>query len=95
MSSPGRRSIRCSNVEPRSARICYAGPSGWCEYRREEEPEIVGVVLTRSGGVRLPERLRRIVTVLSASAEPGDAHRLEGYRAYRRMMLRRPKPVLK
>src|SRR5262245_27748932 len=52
---------------------------GWSVHHRRDEPEITGVVLTRQGGVRLPERLRRVMRALARREGPRDAHRLEGY----------------
>jgi hypothetical protein len=64
---------------------------GWRVHERGDEPEVTGLVLTRTGRVRLPERLREVMRTLAASAEPGDAERLAGYRGYARMVLRRPR----
>jgi hypothetical protein len=61
---------------------------GWRLHLRGDEPEITGVVLTRSGGARLPERLRREMAALGRG--PRDLRRLEGYRAYAAMVTRRP-----
>jgi hypothetical protein len=62
---------------------------GWCVHRRRDEPEITGVILTRRGGVRLPERIRRVMQVLARSAGERAARRLEGYQAYAAMVTRR------
>jgi hypothetical protein len=63
---------------------------GWCVHRRQDEPEITGVILTRRGDIRLPERVRHVMQSLSRSADSRDARRLEGYRAYAAMITRRP-----
>jgi RNA-directed DNA polymerase len=62
---------------------------GWCVYQRDDEPEVTGAVLTRSGRVRLPERIRRVMRALAVSPKPRDAERLEGYRGYAAMLTRR------
>jgi hypothetical protein len=64
---------------------------GWRPYRRRDEPEITGLILTRHGGVRLPDRLRRVMGALRRSDEPGDADRLAGYWGYQAMVRRRPR----
>src|SRR5262249_32356894 len=48
---------------------------GWQVYDRLAEPEITGVILTRFGGVRLPDRLREVIRKLARSREPLDAQR--------------------
>jgi hypothetical protein len=63
---------------------------GWRVYQRHDEPEITGVVLTRHGGVRLPDRLRRVMHALARSNDARDAQRLEGYQGYAAMVTRRP-----
>jgi hypothetical protein len=67
---------------------------GWRIYTLRDEPEITGAVLMRSGGVRLPERLRRVMRKLARSGDPRDVKRLEGYEAYEAMLTRRPKRQL-
>lgn len=65
---------------------------GWCVYELRDEPEITGLVLTDSGGVRLPDRVRDVMRVLARSADPRDAERLDGYRGYAAMVTgRKPK----
>ena len=59
---------------------------GWRVHELRDEPEITGLVLTRSGGVRLPERIREVMRVLARSSDPHDAERLEGYRGYARLV---------
>jgi len=61
---------------------------GWHIYDRRDEPEITGVILTRSGGVRLPDRLRQVMRKLASSPDPHDAQRLDGYLGYAAMMTR-------
>lgn len=61
---------------------------GWHIYDRRDEPEITGVILTRSGGVRLPDRLRQVMRKLARSRDPRDAQRLEGYAGYAAMITR-------
>ncbi|MBP3959491.1 RNA-directed DNA polymerase [Gemmata sp. G18] len=63
---------------------------GWRVSHRRDEPEIVGAVLTRSGGVRLPDRLRRVIRALARSASPGDVPKLAGYRGYAAQVTNRP-----
>jgi RNA-directed DNA polymerase len=62
---------------------------GWLVFRRDDEPEVTGAILTRSGRVRLPERIRRVMRALAVSPDPRDAERLEGYRGYAAMMTKR------
>jgi RNA-directed DNA polymerase len=64
---------------------------GWRVYHRRDEPEITGVILTRHGGVRLPEPLRRAMRTLRRSGDPRDADRLAGYRGYAAMVRKRPR----
>jgi hypothetical protein len=52
---------------------------------------VTGVVLTHSGGVRLPDQLRAAMRGLSRSRDPRDLQRLEGYRGYAAMVTRSPK----
>jgi RNA-directed DNA polymerase len=63
---------------------------GWCVYRRGDEPEITGVILTRRGRVRLPEHIHEVMQSLRRSADARDAQRLQGYLAYAAMVARRP-----
>ena len=63
---------------------------GWCVYHRRDEPEITGVILTRHGGVRLPDHLRRVMQDLARGKETREFQRLEGYRGYAAMVARRP-----
>jgi RNA-directed DNA polymerase len=63
---------------------------GWRVYGRGDEPEVTGAILTRTGRVRLPDRLRRLMRTLARSADPRDAQRLEGYKGYAAMVTRRP-----
>lgn len=65
---------------------------GWCLHRRQDEPEITGLILTRQGGVRLPERLRQAMQSAKRSDDPRDSARLAGYRGYEAMVRKRPKP---
>jgi hypothetical protein len=64
---------------------------GWRVYRGRDEPEVTGVVLTRRGGVRLPDAMRRTMRGLWLSTDPHDAERLAGYRGYRAMVRTRPR----
>lgn len=64
---------------------------GWRVYDRRDEPEVTGAILTRHGGVRLPERIRKVMRKLARSAEPGDSERLAGYEGYEEMVTRSPK----
>ena len=50
-----------------------------------------GVVLARTGGVRVPDRVRDVMRKLARSADTRDAARLEGYRGYEDMVTGRPR----
>jgi hypothetical protein len=67
------------------------GTKGWCVFDRCDEPEVTGAILTRAGGVRLPDRLRRVMRELARSGNPRDAQRLRGYEGYAAMISRPPK----
>ena len=64
---------------------------GWRVHERHDEPEVTGLVLTRTGRVRLPERLLEQMRTLQRSADGRALERLEGYRGYARMVTRRPR----
>ena len=64
---------------------------GWRVHERANEPEVTGLILTRSGRVRLPDRLRRLMRLLSRSRDGHDRERLAGYRGYAKMVTRRPR----
>ena len=64
---------------------------GWRVRELRDEPEITGVVLTRSGRVRLPDRLRHLMRLLARSRDAHDRERLAGYRGYAAMVTRRPR----
>ena len=64
---------------------------GWRVHYRRDEPEVVGVILTRNGDVRLPDTLRQKMRKLARSADPHDADRLAGYEGYEAMMARHPR----
>jgi RNA-directed DNA polymerase len=70
---------------------------GWRIQYRRDEPELVGVVLTRQGRVRLPDELRQRMHALSRSGNPRAAERLAGYRGYEAMISKSPqrKPTAK
>ena len=61
---------------------------GWQVYDRQDEPQVVGVVLTRDGRVRLPTALRERMRRLARSQDPRDRVRLNGYEGYRHMIER-------
>src|SRR5258708_35117261 len=61
---------------------------GWHVWRRQEEPEVTGVVLTRRGKVDIPESMQRVIRLLALSENLTDQRRLEGYTGYRRMITR-------
>ena len=63
---------------------------GWRVYERSDEPEVTGLVLTRSGRVRLPDRLRQAMRLLARSRDRHDLERLAGYCGYAAMVTRRP-----
>jgi hypothetical protein len=62
---------------------------GWHVQYRSDEPELVGVILTRQGRVRLPNDLRRTMRTLARSPDPRDADRLAGYQGYEAMIGKR------
>jgi hypothetical protein len=62
---------------------------GWRVQYRSEEPEIVGVILTPHGNIRLPDDLREKMRTLAGSDDPRDLDRLAGYRGYEAMFGRR------
>lgn len=64
---------------------------GWRVYDRSDEPEITGAILTRGGGVRLPERIRAVMRELARSSDPKDEQRLSGYEGYAEMVTRTPR----
>ncbi len=64
---------------------------GWRLYHRRDEPEITGAILTRHGGVRLPERMRRTMNTLKRSWAAHDVERLAGYLGYQTMISNRPR----
>jgi hypothetical protein len=64
---------------------------GWRIHERRDEPEITGVLLTRHGRVRLPDRLRRAMRALEHSDDPRAADRLAGYEGYEAMVSKRPR----
>ncbi len=64
---------------------------GWRVHHRRDEPEITGVILTRHGGVRLPDRLRQRMLLLERSDDPRDMERLAGYQGYEVMVEKRPR----
>jgi hypothetical protein len=59
---------------------------GWQLYHRRDEPEITGVILTRHGGVRLPEHLQERIRALQQSDDPRALDQLSGYRGYETML---------
>src|SRR5262249_4518594 len=67
---------------------------GWRFHSRHDEPEVVGVILTRHGSVRLPEELRQRMRVLAASDDPRAADRLAGYEGYEAMIGQRPRSLV-
>jgi hypothetical protein len=64
---------------------------GWRVCRRRDEPEVTGVILTRHGRVRLPDRMVRTMRTLRGSDDPHALERLAGYRAYAAMLRKRPR----
>lgn len=64
---------------------------GWRLHRRRDEPEITGLILTRHGGVRVPDRIYTAMNALKGRNAPADADRLAGYRGYVRMARKRPR----
>ena len=63
---------------------------GWRVQYRRDEPELVGVILTRRGRVRLPDAMHEAMRTLAWSDDPRDAARLAGYEGYEAMIVRPP-----
>jgi hypothetical protein len=63
---------------------------GWRVQYRRDEPELVGVILTRRGRVRLPDEMHEKMRALKRSDDPHDADRLAGYQGYDAMIARPP-----
>jgi hypothetical protein len=63
---------------------------GWRVQYRRDEPELVGVILTRRGRVRLPDAMHETMRALERSDDPRDAARLAGYEGYEAMVVRPP-----
>lgn len=61
---------------------------GWQVWDRRDEPEVTGLVLTRRGGVDLPDSMKAIMRELKRSQAPEDRQRLVGYEGYRGMIER-------
>jgi hypothetical protein len=64
---------------------------GWRIRYRRDEPDLVGVILTRHGGVRLPDELHQAMRALAGSDDPRALDRLAGYRGYAAMITRPPR----
>lgn len=64
---------------------------GWRVWRRSDEPEVTGLVLTKRGTVDLPPALSALIRALEGSkdTDPAIAARLKGYYGYREMVTRR------
>jgi len=63
---------------------------GWRVWRRGENAEITGLVLTRDGGVDVPPEMREHMRDLKRGGTPEDLLRLAGYEGYRQMVQRGP-----
>jgi hypothetical protein len=63
---------------------------GWRVCCRRDEPQLVGVILTRHGRVRLPDELQQTMRTLARSHDLRDAERLAGYLGYQAMIVGRP-----
>ncbi|MEM6529109.1 MAG: reverse transcriptase family protein, partial [Chloroflexota bacterium] len=61
---------------------------GWAVWSRRDEPEFTGVVLTRGGGVDVPEPMRKRIRELERSDAESDRLQLAGYNGYRKMVQR-------
>lgn len=61
---------------------------GWQVWSRRDEPEFTGVVLTRDGGVDVPEPMRKRIRELERSSDETDHLQLAGYNGYRQMVQR-------
>lgn len=62
---------------------------GWRVYGRGDEPIITGLILTRRGTVDIPPHMKRRMRQLARSRDPGAKAQLEGYKAYRNMVIKR------
>lgn len=62
---------------------------GWQIWRRRDEPELTGLVLTRRGTVELPAALRQQIRALERSNDPLDRQRLQGYAGFAAMLRRK------
>lgn len=60
---------------------------GWREYRAEDEPEVVGVILRKRGIVTITDDVRQIIRQLERQAP--HSQRLAGYRGFQKMIERR------
>lgn len=63
---------------------------GWRVQRGRDEPEMVGLILTRHGGVRLPDEVRQRMEALDGRKDRAALQRLAGYGGYEAMVVRRP-----
>lgn len=63
---------------------------GWLVYRAEDEPQITGVILRKSGRVTVTDEMQQIIR----SLERDDPHgqRLAGYRGFQKMLQKRKSP---
>lgn len=59
---------------------------GWRVYHRSDEPELTGLILTKQGGVRLPDHIQETIKELRKSNDPHDQDRLAGYEGFARMV---------
>jgi len=57
---------------------------GWRVYHKRDEPEVTGVILTKNGGVSVPDWVHQRIRELKRS--PEDSHQLAGYLAYQKMV---------
>ena len=63
---------------------------GWHVWYRRDEPEVTGVILTKRGGVDVPDSMRAIMKTLKRTAKTEEQKRkLAGYEGYRKMIRRR------
>jgi len=60
-------------------------------WRRDDEPELTGLVLTRQGTVELPAATQQQMQSLARSSDPHDRRRLQGYAGYDKMVRRKRK----
>ncbi|NDJ52073.1 MAG: RNA-directed DNA polymerase [Chloroflexi bacterium] len=59
---------------------------GWRVWLRRDEPELTGLILTRRGGVDIPDSMKVIMRELEKGQSEDQAQRLSGYEGFRHMV---------